>query len=145
MYRFASPFSTFPAWDSLSAFDEAIADFHRLVDGVVGRGNGPAINVHADEQQLVITAQVPGVDPKSITLTTVGDTLTLAASRTVDEPANVAWLARERSAWTLNRSLQLPFRIDPADATATVKDGILTVTLKRHAEDKPKAISVAVN
>jgi HSP20 family protein len=120
-----------------SAFLSGFRDLERLVDEMHqafghpsyrGAAATPAFNAWGDEQRLVLTAEVPGVDPAALGVNVLGDTLTV--SGTAD--------GREFS-----RSLQLPYRIDSERTEAQCKDGVLTVTLHRPEADKPRAIAVA--
>lgn len=120
-----------------SAFLSGFRDLERLVDEMhqafgrptyAGATATPAINAWGDDQRLVLTAEVPGVDPAALGVNVLGDTLTV--SGTAD--------GRD-----FTRSLQLPYRIDSERTEAQCKDGVLTVTLHRPDADKPRAIAVA--
>jgi HSP20 family protein len=120
-----------------SAFLTGFRDLERLVDemhqafgrpSLASAAATPAINVWGDEQRLVLTAEVPGVDPAALGVNVLGDTLTVSGTADGHEFA---------------RSLQLPYRIDSERTEAQCKDGVLTVTLHRPEADKPRAITVA--
>jgi len=103
----------------------------------------PAMNVWASEEGLKITAEVPGVSPKDIDISVVGNTLTLSGARESDELKNGTHYHRqERGYGNFTRSIQLPFSVNVSKVEATFKDGVLSITLPRAEEDKPKKITI---
>lgn len=124
-----------------SPFSTGFRDLERLVDEmnqVFGRPTPsaltatPPINAWGDDKRLVITAEVPGVDPTAIGVNVLGDTLTISGKTNELGPGQA-----------FSRSLQLPYRIDSERTEARCKDGLLTVTLHRPEADKPRSITVA--
>ena len=103
----------------------------------------PAMNAWSSEAGMNITAEVPGVQPEDIDVSVVGDTLTLSGARKPDELKEGARYHRqERGYGSFNRSLQLPFQVNIKKVEASFKNGVLTVSLPRAEEDKPRKISV---
>jgi HSP20 family protein len=103
----------------------------------------PAMNVWSGQDGALVTAEVPGVEPDQLDISIVGESLTLSGERAgQDLQEGERYHRRERSAGRFDRSLQLPFRIDPEGVEASFHDGVLHITLPRAAEDKPKKISV---
>ncbi len=103
----------------------------------------PAMNVWMSEEGLQITAEVPGVSPKDIDISVVGDTLTLSGVREPDELKEGAQYHRqERGYGNYSRSLQLPFSVNVDKVEATFKNGVLSIVLPRAEEDKPKKITI---
>lgn len=103
----------------------------------------PAINVWANEDGAVVTAELPGVDPEDIDISVVGDTLTLSGRR---QPLELAegnkYHRRERGYGKFNRSFQLPFNVEAENVDALFEKGILHLSLPRAEADKPRKISV---
>jgi len=103
----------------------------------------PAMNVWTNEEGLQITAEVPGVSPKDIDISVVGDTLTLSGVREPDELKEGARYHRqERGYGNYTRSIQLPFSVNVNKVEATFKNGVLSIVLPRAEEDKPKKITI---
>lgn len=103
----------------------------------------PAMNVWADEESVLITAEVPGLNAKDIDISILGDTLTLSGSRSADViPEEARTHRRERGYGKFNRSIQLPFTVDVKKVEARFKNGVLNITLPRAEADKPKKIAV---
>ena len=105
----------------------------------------PAMNVWANEDGVIITAELPGVSPEDIDISVIGETLTLTGERKpdlVDE--EVRYHRQERGYGKFTRSLELPFRVDATQVEATFDKGVLHITLPRAEADKPKKIAVKV-
>jgi len=106
----------------------------------------PAMNLWADEESALITAELPGMDSEDIELTILEDTLTISGERKAEEmPENATYHRQERGAGKFSRSLKLPFTIDSKKVKASFKDGVLEVSLPRSEADRPKKIAVNVN
>jgi len=108
-------------------------------------------NIHANEDQVTVDLQVPNIDAASLDCSVHGDQLTISGRPAQTAPTEAApaseakapvWLRRERSQGAFERSFQLPYAVDPEQTTATVHDGILSVTLHRHQSDRPRRIVV---
>jgi HSP20 family protein len=103
----------------------------------------PAVNVWSGQNGALLTAEVPGVEPDDLDISIVGDTLTLSGMRTgQDLQEGEQYHRQERLSGRFDRTLQLPFRIDPAGVQASFDEGVLHIDLPRAEEDKPKKISV---
>lgn len=110
------------------------------------------VNVWADEEKVVVIAEVPGVRPESLDVSVTGETLVLKARRAAEvEPGGAAenghenrtsWLRRERLTGEVSRTLTLPYRVESDAVDARVADGVLTLVFPRAAEDKPRRIAV---
>jgi len=103
----------------------------------------PLLNVWSSEDGLVIDAELPGVDPKDVDISVLGDVLTLRGKVNVQEPARgEAYHRRERPTGEFARTLQLPFRANAGGVKANYKNGVLRLTVPRSEEEKPKKIAV---
>lgn len=103
----------------------------------------PAMNVWANEEGLLITAEVPGVSADDIDISVVGDTLTLRGERIpVSFGEGVRYHRQERGHGKFGRTLQLPFPVKVEDIEATFRNGLLSIRMPRAEEDKPRKISV---
>jgi len=133
-------------WNVFSDFDRLFASVGRNL-GATRAGTpfpgdaAPALNVWGNDDALVVTSEIPGVDPANLGITVHGDSLTVKGTRVV-APAREK--QPERSA-EFQRSIQLPYRIDAERTEARCRDGVLSITLQRSASDKPRAISIAAS
>ena len=103
----------------------------------------PPVNAWVGESDVVVTAELPGVDPEKVDVSVVGDTLTISGSREA-EPLKEGenYHRQERSHGRFTRSLQLPFHVEAGKVDARYERGILRITLPRAEADKPRKISV---
>lgn len=103
----------------------------------------PALNVWTSGDGLNVTAEVPGVRPEDLDISVVGETLTLSGVRKPDDLNESARYHRqERGYGNFTRSIQLPFPVDVSKVEAAFHNGVLTVSLPRAEEDKPRKIAV---
>jgi HSP20 family protein len=106
----------------------------------------PAMNVWSGDERVMVTAELPGISPEEITISVTGDTLTLSGTRQRPEVGEGNSYHRQETGYGhFSRSLQLPFRIDGNGVEATFRKGVLSITLPRAEEDKPKKIDVRVS
>jgi HSP20 family protein len=132
------------------ALDDFRRRMDRLFDGFDARwgldhgtaGVWPRATVRDTGAALVLEAEVPGLTEKDVQLTLTQDTLTLAGERKVEVPEGYAVQRRERGAQKFSRSFALPTKVDVERAGAEVKNGVLTVTLPKAAEARPRQIAV---
>jgi HSP20 family protein len=114
--------------------------------GLSGRGVHPPVNVFRSGDDVVIRIEVPGFAPESLSLESRGQTLTISGKRSgEDQPGEGAYHRRERFAGEFSRSLQLPRDVDPSQAAASCKHGVLTVRVPARAEAKPRQIAVTAS
>ena len=105
-------------------------------------GAWPRANLIDAGSNLILTAEVPGQSDKDVRLTLNQEVLTIAGERTVDAPKGYSAHRQERPAVNFSRSFTLPCRVNADRTSATVKNGILTVTLEKAADAMPRQISV---
>ena len=106
----------------------------------------PALNLSEDENNLYVRAELPGVVPEEIEITTKENNLIIKGERKIaTEGEKVSYHRREREAGSFRRIISLPSRVDAEKVTVVCKNGVLTVTLPRAAELKPRKIDVASN
>ena len=103
----------------------------------------PAVNVWESDYNVVVNAELPGIDPDKLSISVVNDTVTLSGSR---EPVVVkeeeVYHRQERSHGHFSRTIRLPFSVDAAKVEASYKKGILTIVLPRAEQEKPKKITI---
>lgn len=103
----------------------------------------PLVNVWSNDEKMVVTAELPGVSPDQIDLSVVGETLTITGSRPEEKIEEGAEYTRhERICGEFSRSISLAYPVEADKVTATFDKGVLTITLPRAEEDKPRKISV---
>jgi HSP20 family protein len=95
------------------------------------------------DDHYVLTADLPGVDPGSVDVTTDNGTLTLTAHRTAGSDESGQWLANERFFGTYRRQLSLGDGVDATRISATYENGVLTVVIPVAEAAKPRRIAVS--
>ena len=105
----------------------------------------PSTNMWLNEDSAMLTAELPGVRQEDLEVSVVGDTLTLRGARQMEQLAEGdAWHRRERGAGKFTRIVELPFRVETNRVTASLKNGVLNVTLPRAEVDKPRKIQISL-
>jgi HSP20 family protein len=103
----------------------------------------PAIDISETADQVVVKAEIPGVDPKEINLTLAGDVLTIKGEKKSErEETKENYHLVERSYGSFTRSLTLPAAVDMDRIDAKYEKGVLTITCPKKEEVKPKAITI---
>jgi HSP20 family protein len=107
-------------------------------------GGVPRVNFHDTGSAFVLRADLPGVKEKDLSLSLERDVLTVSGERRSDAPEGYAAYRQERAPFRFSRSFALPVKVDPEKTVALLKDGVLTVTLEKAPEVKPRQIAVRV-
>ena len=118
-------------------------EMDRLARSATAPQGFPAINVYAHQDGIVITAELPGVQEDDLDITVHRDTVTLRGQRQDQPEGAQGHHRRERRSGPFGRTFSLPFNVDPDRVEATLRHGILTLTLHRPEQDKPKRIRVS--
>jgi HSP20 family protein len=107
-------------------------------------GWAPAVDIYEDaHQNVVIKAELPGFKKDSIKVTFEHNTLTVEGERTLEaEIDRDKYHRMERQYGSFRRSFTLPATVDSGRAQASYQDGVLTITLPRREESKPRQIQV---
>ncbi|HLK37896.1 MAG TPA: Hsp20/alpha crystallin family protein [Polyangiaceae bacterium] len=106
------------------------------------RTSWPSINAFETKEAFVYTAEVPGLGEGDVSVLVEDESLVLRGERKSDAPPGYETHMRERAPYAFSRKLPLPGRVDAEGVTATMKDGILTVTLPKSKETLPRQIAV---
>ncbi|WP_435008912.1 Hsp20/alpha crystallin family protein [Tundrisphaera lichenicola] len=102
------------------------------------------LDVAETEGEFVIKASLPGIKPEDVQITVHGDSLTIRGeSKAEEEKKGTHWHLRERRVSSFSRSVSLGTPIHSDAASAHFDNGVLTLTLPKTAETKPKQIKVA--
>ena len=103
----------------------------------------PAVNVSETTDNLVIEAELPGMESKDIDISLLGDVLTIKGEkRHESEDKGQHWHRVERSHGRFTRSFRLPVAIAADKVAADYKNGVLRVTLPKSEHSKTRAVKV---
>lgn len=108
---------------------------------ISGQGAFPPINVFQRDTDLVVVAELPGLEKQTLTVEVQQNQLRLAGQRPA-AAGDGSYHRRERASGEFDRTVTLPAGVDAAKTTAVYEDGLLTVTLPPAEEAKPRTISV---
>lgn len=130
--------------DPLHEMQRLQGEMNRIFSGL-GQVNPdvPPVNAWVGESDVIVTAEMPGMDPAAVDVSVVGDTLTISGSREAEAlKEGESYHRQERNHGRFTRSLQLPFHVETGKVEAKYDRGILRITLPRAEADKPKKVLV---
>lgn len=131
------------AWDAVSTLD-------RMFDDVMGSAFGtatssrtfdPAIDVRANENEVVFSCDVPGVKQEDLDVTLENQVLTIKGSRKFERKQDEQ-VVLGRSYGSFKRSFSLPDGLDDSNLEAQLVDGVLTIRIPKHPKAKPRKIQI---
>ena len=124
-------------------------DMGRLFDPTAAAGLAPAaaaaypaLNAWETADAAFIEAELPGMAMGDVEILATGRELTISGARKVAEPKDARWHRRERPDGSFSRTIALPWDIDPDKIAASLRDGVLTVTVPKAESSKAKKIKV---
>jgi len=128
-------------------FDEALTGQRTGSDEDWGLGGSwaPAVDIFEHDGDIVLKAELPGVDPKDVDIRVENNVLSLRGERKVESEVKREQYHRvERAYGSFSRSFTLPSVVDTEKIKADYTDGVLKVTLPQKEEAKPKQISISL-
>ncbi len=142
-------------WDPVSELLALREQMDRLFEEAIpretpvrrrGRGDWtPPVDIIQSEEDIVVRAELPGVDIEDVSVEVEGDVLRLQGERKLDKAVKPeAYQRVERPQGVFTRSFTLPQGVDHGKIRATLKNGVLEVTLPLPGERHPKTIDVKV-
>lgn len=141
-----------PVWAALDRWsnlrDELNSLFELPVSAGFDRGQlftgwSPALDLYQNNDNLLAVVEVPGMGKEDIEISLHEGTLTIAGERKQQSVNNGNAERSERYIGKFRRSITLPTRVNADKVSASYRDGILTVTLPKAEEAKPKQIKVS--
>ena len=143
-------------WEPFRDLMATQRDFNRLFreafSPVFGEGElstrtwAPPVDIYENGESLVLKAELPGVNPDDVEIRVEDNTLYLKGERKFEKEVKEQNYHRvERSYGTFTRTFSLPNSIDADKVAASYKDGVLTLTMPKKEEAKPKSIKINVS
>lgn len=145
--------NTITRWEpfqGLSSFQERL---NRLFDNTFpNKGDEsaltawvPAVDVYETEDELVIKTDLPEISEKDLDVRVENNRMTIRGERKFEQEAKEDnYLQMERAYGSFSRSFSLPNTVNTEAIRAEYKNGVLTVTLPKRAESKPKQVKINV-
>lgn len=126
------------------AFDSALAHPAQEEETVTGAW-APPVDIYETGENLILKAELAGINQKELDLRIENNTLTLKGERKLNnEVKREQYHRMERPYGPFTRSFTLPSFVDAEKISAEYKDGILTVVLPKREETRPKQISINI-
>jgi len=134
-------------------FERMRSNFDRLWDsffgrGLEGRAEGgwfPSLDLAETDNELVVKAELPGMDPKDIDISLSDGMLTIKGEKKQEkEEKKSDYHFIERSYGSFTRSIQLPRQVEREKISASYKNGLLRITLPKSEEAKKKEVKIKV-
>lgn len=146
--------NTLAKWNPLRDVDEM---HNRLMNVLMPRFSGgqesltqsewaPSVDIHEDDNEYVITAELPEVKKEDVKIKLEHGVLTLTGERRFEkEEKNRKYHRVERSYGSFVRSFALPDDIDPAKVDARFKEGLLKIHVTKSEKARPKQIEIKID
>jgi HSP20 family protein len=126
-----------------SLFDESVVQPFRSASNWATRA--VPVDIWHTENELVVRASVPGVQPEHMSISVLNGVLTLKGEHKAQEAKQGAHFLRQEIGYgSWERSFELPFSVQADKAEAHFEHGILTVTLPKAEEAKPRQIRINI-
>ena len=146
-------------WPARPTFDTSFGDFDRMrremlraFETLAGNGSRasasesgvfPPINVTQDDDHFYVRAEIPGIVAEDLAISALRNRLAISGKREIAaESERVSYHRRERAEGSFNRTVTLPGPVDAERVEAKYTDGILSLTLPKAEEAKPRQIVV---
>jgi HSP20 family protein len=139
------------SWEPFDQLNNLREEINRLFESPFGEmarnsdffGWAPAVDLFEGKDHFEVRAELPGMNKDQIDISLHEGSLIISGERKLESEDEEAEASRsERFFGRFQRALELPKPVDAGKVTATYKDGILTVTLPKTEESKPKQITV---
>jgi dicarboxylate/amino acid:cation (Na+ or H+) symporter, DAACS family len=147
-------FAMFDRWNDFERTFAAMDQLRRRMEEVFGGEReeadlhdgrpelGPAMALTDEGANLLLRAELPGVDEKNVEVSLAHDVLTVKGERRLVAPEAYSVHRQERRPYKFSRSFTLPVRVDAERISASMRDGVLAVTLPKVPESQPRQIAV---
>lgn len=140
------PYVNFAGLDRLQQELGRIFNLDEIIRDDVTNGEAtawkPAVDIREDDQQYVIYADIPGVDPDKISISLKRGILTVSGERSIDRESNDQYQRVERRAGNFMRQFTLPDTADESSVNAACQHGVLTVTIDKNTSEIARTIKV---
>jgi len=143
-------------WPSRPTFDGSFSDFDQIrremlrlldsaTDGAADQGAGvfPPMNITQDDGNFYLRAEIPGIRPAELSISALRNRVSISGKREIPrEHERVSYHRKERPEGAFDRAVTLPTEVDAERIDARYADGILTLTLPKAEQAKPRQIAV---
>lgn len=141
-------------WDPFAGLADIQSEMNRLFEGFFGhpvrvapmdRVWAPVLDVYETKDELVVSAELPGVNEKEVQVSIAGDLLTIKGERTQErEMKEENYHRLERFSGKFERNIPLPIPVEGNKVKAAYRNGVLEIHLPKSEQVKPKEIKIEV-
>ncbi|NPV76857.1 MAG: Hsp20/alpha crystallin family protein [Anaerolineae bacterium] len=125
------------------AMDRLFEEFYGRSPILGGMGTFPAIDMYQTENEVVVKATLPGMNPEDLQVSVTGDVLTLRGEiKQEKEVPGDSYHLRERTFGSFSRSIPLPVPVVVDKSKAEFENGVLNLVLPKAEEVRPKTITI---
>lgn len=115
-------------------------------DQAAGAATFPLMNVYDSKDNIIVTAELPGLTKDQVRITVTDGVLTLAGETMPPVKAKgMAVIRHERPDGEFEKKFRIPTKVKQDAIAASFTNGILTITLPKAEEAKPRNIAIEVN
>jgi len=108
-----------------------------------GAGVFPPMNITQDDNNFYLRAEIPGIKPSELSISALRNRVSISGKREIPpEHDRVSYHRKERAEGAFNRAVTLPTEVDADRVDARYTDGVLTLTLPKAEQAKPRQIAV---
>lgn len=146
--------SNMSRWEPFRGLSTLQEQLNRAFEDFGGRGNSesaltswaPAVDIYETEHELVVKADLPDIDPQSLDIRVENNVLTIRGERKFEKKVSEEnYLRVERAYGSFSRSFALANTVNTEAIQAGYEHGVLSLTIPKREEAKPKQIKVNVN
>jgi HSP20 family protein len=105
----------------------------------------PLLNISEDDDRVYVEAELPGMEMSDLEILVHGNQLSIKGERLEPSGEDKQWHRRERGYGKFTRVVELPFDPEQSKVEAEFRNGVLSITLPKREEWKPRRIEVKVN
>jgi HSP20 family protein len=147
--RWQRPEATWPTWGNFEdELNQLRHDMNQLLETPFGSQLfnewAPTVDLYEDRDNILVKAEIPGMKKEDIDVSLHNGALTISGERKFEEKQEGANYRTERFYGRFQRTVTLPKAVDGGKVKASYTDGVLTITLPKSEEAKPKQIEVQV-
>jgi len=133
-------------YDVLSEMDRLRREMNNLFSGygqATGTATYPLMNVYDSRDTIIVTAELPGITRDQVKITVADGVLTLAGeTKPLAKAKGMTVVRQERSEGEFEKAFRIPTKVKQDAIAASFANGILTITLPKAEEAKPKTIAI---
>jgi len=129
-------------WADLDRLQEELSSKIGKDNGVNHYGSYPSVNLYQNEEEVLVTAFLPGIDTSDLEMSVVENQFLIKGNAKKEPKEGLSLIREELLKSEFKRSFELPFKINSDRVTANLKNGVLTVKLPKADEEKAKKITV---